>query len=351
VPAYLEDTQGTGTLTPGTPQNFHGTSTAFFLFFPSGFTFPFCGYSTSYAYVWANGQLTFPELMTYFNGHMLYPYYGGSTSGTNDDIYVDTNATRVIIRWCSHPTSQPDAEGTLNFQLTLYPNGQFRFTYGEMSTNTAPVGAFAMMKDGSTDWSVNSVYSGSPIVSGSTALFTPARLPPGLSVDAAAGVLGGSPATNDSYQFKAAVTDNADLRLTQRASRKFTLAVEADADLDGLPDDWEIENFQGTNAPLGGRDEDYDGDGMSNWREWMAGTAPTNALSLLRLTGIWDLETALRVRFDAVSDRRYHLQGRAGLVSGGWADWTNWYGDTTGPVLLDFPGNGSNAFFRVKVDP
>jgi hypothetical protein len=55
-----------------------------------------------------------------------------------------------------------------------------------------------------------------------------------------------------------------------------------DADGDGMSDDWENTYLGGTNAALGGAMEDRDGDGFSNLHEYIAGTDPTNAASLLK---------------------------------------------------------------------
>jgi len=51
----------------------------------------------------------------------------------------------------------------------------------------------------------------------------------------------------------------------------------------GISDDWENTYLGGTNAALGGAMEDRDGDGFSNLHEYIAGTNPTNAASLLKL--------------------------------------------------------------------
>ena len=63
-----------------------------------------------------------------------------------------------------------------------------------------------------------------------------------------------------------------------------TDALLRDSDGDGLPDGWEI--AQGLDAKpvsgitgLAGRDADADGDGFSNWEEFMGDTPPTNAIS------------------------------------------------------------------------
>jgi hypothetical protein len=49
-----------------------------------------------------------------------------------------------------------------------------------------------------------------------------------------------------------------------------------------MSDDWENTYLGGTNAALGGAMQDRDGDGFSNLHEYIAGTNPTNAASLLK---------------------------------------------------------------------
>jgi len=50
----------------------------------------------------------------------------------------------------------------------------------------------------------------------------------------------------------------------------------SEVDSDRLPDDWEIQYFGGINVANGGETEDFDGDGRSNYDEWVAGTDPTD---------------------------------------------------------------------------
>lgn len=59
-------------------------------------------------------------------------------------------------------------------------------------------------------------------------------------------------------------------------------AISQDTDLDALPDSWETRFFGGaTNAVASG---DADGDGQSNWEEYMAGTLPNDSNSLFMVT-------------------------------------------------------------------
>ena len=54
-----------------------------------------------------------------------------------------------------------------------------------------------------------------------------------------------------------------------------------DADLDSLPDGWEMAHF--TSLTNENRSSDVVGDGFTDTHEYIAGTGPTNAASLLRV--------------------------------------------------------------------
>jgi hypothetical protein len=101
-------------------------------------------------------------------------------------------------------------------------------------------------------------------------------------------------------------------------SAEATLSVsEPDTDGDGLPDWWELAN--GTNPFYPDPDMDPDHDGLTNLQEFMAGTEPTNALSVLRLETVFlDRGADLRLGFTAVSNRSYTLQGCTNLANAAW---------------------------------
>jgi hypothetical protein len=62
--------------------------------------------------------------------------------------------------------------------------------------------------------------------------------------------------------------------------------VDFDWDGDGMPDQWEMAYFGGTNAADGGATNDYDHDGMPNMGEFLTGTNPTNQYSKLMITAM-----------------------------------------------------------------
>jgi T5SS/PEP-CTERM-associated repeat protein len=66
-------------------------------------------------------------------------------------------------------------------------------------------------------------------------------------------------------------------------------------------------------------DQDADGDGSSNWQEYVADTDPTNAASYFRVTAISNLPP-LRVYFLSSSNRQYTLQCNTNLVTGVWTN-------------------------------
>ena len=78
-----------------------------------------------------------------------------------------------------------------------------------------------------------------------------------------------------------------------------------DADGDGMPDAWEMDQFNTiTNTPSA----DNDGDGVTNSDEYVADTEPLNPTSYFEVTGAWQVgSTNIAVLADGRSNRHYHL--------------------------------------------
>jgi hypothetical protein len=66
---------------------------------------------------------------------------------------------------------------------------------------------------------------------------------------------------------------------------------------------------------------DFDGDGMNNQDEYVAGTNPTNALSLLKI--LLTATNANQLHFVAQSNISYSLQWRTNLSSASWTSLTS----------------------------
>ena len=88
----------------------------------------------------------------------------------------------------------------------------------------------------------------------------------------------------------------------------------------GTPE-WWLAAYGLTNGGFEAADElDADGDGAKNWQEQVAGTDPTNRLSVLKLTGKSPMETgsqeSLVFSWPSVADRFYDLMESADLAAG-----------------------------------
>ncbi|HZO84305.1 MAG TPA: immunoglobulin domain-containing protein, partial [Verrucomicrobiae bacterium] len=92
-----------------------------------------------------------------------------------------------------------------------------------------------------------------------------------------------------------------------RLSLPAVLTVLADADRDRMADSWEtLHGFDSENpsdAYL-----DTDGDGMENWKEYVAGTLPREAASYLNINRLTASLSQATVTFNAVSNRSYTVQ-------------------------------------------
>jgi hypothetical protein len=94
---------------------------------------------------------------------------------------------------------------------------------------------------------------------------------------------------------------------------------------------------------------DSDGDQVSNWQEWIAGTIPTDASSLLRLLPPATGSSSVTVTWQSVSNRTYFIE-RAKYL-GAAEPFSLMAGNIPGlpgtTSIIDT--NGANAFYRVGI--
>lgn len=100
------------------------------------------------------------------------------------------------------------------------------------------------------------------------------------------------------------------------------LVVLADADHDGIPDDWETRYGLKPGDPADGV-LDSDGDGMTNLAEYLAGTDPTDRSSYLKLDGIDADDSGVGLEFFARSNHTYSIQYRTALQETSWRTLTS----------------------------
>jgi len=82
-----------------------------------------------------------------------------------------------------------------------------------------------------------------------------------------------------------------------------TLNFLTDSDHDGLPDSWEMQ-FGLNQADPGDRDGDLDGDGRSNWEEYVSGTNPMDNNSYLKIDVV-GAGAGATLSFSAASNKTY----------------------------------------------
>ncbi len=142
--------------------------------------------------------------------------------------------------------------------------------------------------------------------------------------------------------------------VTNAASPEGVLSAQAvlssldDADADGMADNWETAYGLSATDPADAL-LDSDGDGLLNWQEYAAGTDPADASSRLQLDSpVAFVDGAVRLSFQAVSNRTYTLEYADGLPVETWLRLTDTVAQGTSrkEVVTD-AGWNTNRFYRL----
>lgn len=138
-----------------------------------------------------------------------------------------------------------------------------------------------------------------------------AGLPSWLSVST--NVISGTPTNAGVFGLIVVTASNG---VSPNAMQGFSITVPADSNLDGLPDEWQVLFFSSVGSPSAGPDADPDGDGMNNLQECLAGTDPTNPVSLLAIAESGPSEGLFVLRWQSAAGRLYSIQLSSNLIAG-----------------------------------
>jgi Tol biopolymer transport system component len=121
----------------------------------------------------------------------------------------------------------------------------------------------------------------------------------------------------------------------------------ADTDGDGMDDDWEVTYFGDKSRNGAG---DFDGDGVSDLQEFLAGTDPTNINSYFRVLTIAPAGGGAKLLFwSGNPDRSYRAEFKDDLGAASWTALTGTISWNSSTASITDPGAGgaTNRFYRV----
>ncbi len=91
-----------------------------------------------------------------------------------------------------------------------------------------------------------------------------------------------------------------------------------DSDQDGIPDSWELAQFG--NLPIATATSDFDGDGFTDYQEWLCGLNPKvkDALHITRISNLGAGQ--VQIEFYGVPGVNYPVEGSPSLLVGSWTE-------------------------------
>jgi hypothetical protein len=131
-------------------------------------------------------------------------------------------------------------------------------------------------------------------------------------------------------------------------SQDAPLLIYTDFDKDRIADIWEAANGMATNNAADAL-LDTDGDGLTNFQEFLAGTNPTDKNDLFRIEFINSDAAAAQLQFLARSNRTYSVQFKESLNAPAWLNLTNIAFRATNRIetILDLSPRIHGRFYRL----
>ena len=152
--------------------------------------------------------------------------------------------------------------------------------------------------------------------------------------------------TNQAWRVTVRNQANLNPSANSSASVVFNVTTLADSDGDGIPDNWETQSGFDAQNPAD-RNTDADGDGLSNWEEYQAGTNPNDATSALRIESV-SVSVAAELRFNAIPSRSYSVEYAEDFEQVSWLRLADVHARTNSRVetVVD-PSFSTNRYYRL----
>lgn len=124
-----------------------------------------------------------------------------------------------------------------------------------------------------------------------------------------------------------------------------------DVDGDGMADDWERQFFGGLSA---NPNDDFDRDGVSNLREFRAGTNPKDAESLFEIVEIRSTAGGISLGWSSQTGKRYRVRRASQLLGAASSYQTVATGLTSTPPFNEFidpqAAGGTQFFYLIEIE-